>query len=315
VFFFVATLLLECLDRRKDKTMQPVLFLFTSTLTVLGLGLTLLSEPLRIDSHIAYNELMMTCNTGARTEPLSTYYSVLLNKRLQPDCINKTSVEQCSGFQDRPPYTNFLKQMELEYACSGFCYQAASQKLSKTKPTSLAAALKKVTKDAGSDDYVGLLQSSRLTVVQQDLDGEAFSVVQITKNTFQQRASSSNLAGLESHQKYENTQGLFVLAANHNKTKSTAVWSAPPVGLGDTVNNMAATGWMRSYPPTLFTDANYKTTCEGAAARELRFSAGDAANIMHYEGVGLLLFSVVGGFIHLCALCGTKEVQQVEDTN
>ena len=52
-----------------------------------------------------------------------THAQVLQNIRAQPACAGKYSVEECEGYEDAKPYTEFLKVMENEFHCSGFCYQ------------------------------------------------------------------------------------------------------------------------------------------------------------------------------------------------
>jgi len=296
-------------------TTTSYLYLFSTVVTILGLGLLLLAQPLHTEVRLAFKELMTDCNVGPRTQNLTAYYHVLLNTRLQPGCLNKTSVEQCSGFKDQHPYTALLKQMEVEYLCSGFCYQAASQNSSATKTAPGAAALGQI-EDTVSD-FVGLLQHNGLTVMQNNLAGDSISIVQISRDTFKHRGAGHGQSGPASHQKPIDMKGLFLLAGSRNMSKSpaisdntsepVAIWETSPKGLGNTINNMASTGWMDSYPPTLFTNANYKSTCEGAAARELQFSAGDAANLMYLEGAALLLFSVMVGFVRSCTLCKTRE--------
>jgi len=309
-FYILSMVIMVGCGAAEKKTLPSYVYLFTTTITILGLGLLLLAQPLRVDTLTAYNELMMDCNTGPRTEQLTAYYNVLLNLRRQPDCLKKTSVEQCSGFQEQSKTKqielNYLKQMELQYLCSGFCYQGTPQKPG-TKPSSVAAALAALRGDT-THDYVGLLQFDKLTLFQPTLAGEDFSIVQISRDVLQHRPTGNNHAGLGPHHKHTDMKGLFLLAASgHNVSKSAAAWDKVPKGIGDTADNMAATGWMSSYPPTLFTNANYKTTCEGAAARELRFSAGETANLLYLEGAALLIFSIIAGLFQLCGLCKREE--------
>ena len=40
--------------------------------------------------------------------------------RSQPECATATSVEECDGYEQAPPYTTFLKTLESEFRCSGF---------------------------------------------------------------------------------------------------------------------------------------------------------------------------------------------------
>ena len=47
------------------------------------------------------------------------------NIRSQPECATATSVEECDGYEQAPPYTTFLKTLESEFRCSGFCWKPA----------------------------------------------------------------------------------------------------------------------------------------------------------------------------------------------
>merc|ERR1719399_1962888 len=51
------------------------------------------------------------------------YWTVLNNIRSQPECATKASVEECAGFEVAAPYTTFLKTMETNFRCSGFCWK------------------------------------------------------------------------------------------------------------------------------------------------------------------------------------------------
>jgi len=302
LFYLFAMLLMERCGRQQAKTVPSYMYLFSTTITMLGLGMLLLARPLHMDVSTAYDELMQKCNTGLHTKQLAVYYNALLNMRLQPNCLNKVSVEQCSGFQDHYPYTAFLKQMEFEYLCSGFCYQAVAQMPNGSKPSGAVLLQHVETKEERTNDYVGLLQHDRLTVLRDD-GGEAFSILQITRDTFQHGETRNNRAGLQPSQKHVAMQGLFMLAASRNMSNSSAVRNSSSPSFGGTKQNTVAPGWWNAYPPTLFTNANYKTTCEGAAARELLFSAGETSNLMYMEGTGLLIFSLIVAILKLCSMC------------
>jgi len=53
------------------------------------------------------------------------------------------------------------------------------------------------------------------------------------------------------------------------------------------------------YPPTLFSDANYETSCEGMAARDMKNFAGELGSQTFYQGIYLLIISIVTGFVKL----------------
>lgn len=278
LFFIMAMLSMEgCGGRKRAKTDHSFMYLFTSVITTLGLGLVLFSEPLVANSRTVYNELMMDCGHGAHTEPLSAYYNVLLNIRKQPDCINKASIENCSGFHRRDPYTGFLKELELGAMCSGFCYKASGNAMNTTPPVA--------------------------AVLQTAFDAE--SAKKNLAEALQERTAKRNGRTARQKKHADSTEGVFLLSADQtlSRTAPVPVWDKLPRGVGNTVNNMMATGWMNAYPPTLFTNANFKTTCEGAAARQIRFSAIETGNLMYMQGAALLIVSVLLGFLKIATIC------------
>lgn len=64
------------------------------------------------------------------------------------------------------------------------------------------------------------------------------------------------------------------------------------VGLA-AMNVVRSTG--SSYPPTLFSDANFKASCDGAAARNIMDTAFASGSQMWYTGVMLIAFSLCTG--------------------
>merc|ERR1719199_2092188 len=92
-------------------------------ITLLGLILMLLSLPLSQYSMGTAENLMHRCEISEQTHRIYEYSQVLHNIRAQPHCSSMKSVEECAGYQAAPPYTDFLKIMEEELRCSGFCYR------------------------------------------------------------------------------------------------------------------------------------------------------------------------------------------------
>lgn len=60
------------------------------------------------------------------------------------------------------------------------------------------------------------------------------------------------------------------------------------------------------YPPTLFSQANFQASCDGMAARNMRNFAGDVADQTFYEGVMLVIVSIIIGFLKLLGFCGHR---------
>lgn len=64
------------------------------------------------------------------------------------------------------------------------------------------------------------------------------------------------------------------------------------------------------YPPTLFGLANFQASCDGMAARSMRNFAGDVAVQTFYEGIMLVLVSIVIGFLKLIGFCGHRREER-----
>mmetsp|Transcript_29871 Transcript_29871/g.95229 ORF Transcript_29871/g.95229 Transcript_29871/m.95229 type:complete len:367 (-) Transcript_29871:41-1141(-) len=117
IFVFFST------ARPQVQTEQTIMMIANIFITLLGLVLMLLSLPLSRQSVDTYNNLMHRCDYSEQTHRMYEYSQVLHNIRRLPECASKYSVEECQGYEDAPPYTNFLKSMESDFRCSGFCYR------------------------------------------------------------------------------------------------------------------------------------------------------------------------------------------------
>merc|ERR1719258_666798 len=67
---------------------------------------------------------------------------------------------------------------------------------------------------------------------------------------------------------------------------------------------------VHTYPPTLFSDANYKASCEGMAARDMRNFAGDIGFQTFYQGIYLVLIAIATGFLKLIGFCVRRDTDR-----
>jgi len=118
IFVFFST------ARPQVQTEQTIMMIANIFITLLGLVLMLLSLPLSRQSVDTYNNLMHRCDYSEQTHRMYEYSQVLHNIRRMPNCVNKFSVEECPGYEDAPPYTSMLKNMESSFHCAGFCYRS-----------------------------------------------------------------------------------------------------------------------------------------------------------------------------------------------
>jgi len=105
-------------------TEQNVMNLATTFITLFGLGLMIFSLFLTQQADVTSSNLLYNCELSPETHRLYEYSQVLQNIRALPECALKFSVEECAGYKDSPPYTDFLKNMETNFDCAGFCYRA-----------------------------------------------------------------------------------------------------------------------------------------------------------------------------------------------
>jgi len=104
-------------------TENTIMMIANIFITLFGLFLMIASIPISHQTDLTYTNLMNRCGYSDQTHRLYEYSEVLHNIRADPKCANKFSVEECEGYEEAAPYTNFLKGMENNFRCAGFCYK------------------------------------------------------------------------------------------------------------------------------------------------------------------------------------------------
>jgi len=107
-------------------TEQTVMMVANIFITLFGLFLMMASLPLTHQAELTHTNLLHRCDHSEQTQRLREYSQVLQNIRATPACATKYSVEECAGFEQAAPYTTFLKGMENNFHCAGFCYAPAT---------------------------------------------------------------------------------------------------------------------------------------------------------------------------------------------
>jgi hypothetical protein len=245
-------------SRPSVRTEQTIMMIANIFITLLGLVLMLISLPLSRQSIETYNNLMHRCDYSEQTHRMYEYSQVLHNIRARPDCKGKFSVEECQGYESAPPYTSFLKAMESDFRCSGFCY--------KTNP--LAGAPAGANAPAGSKAPAPSPPPAKKALMQH---------------------SNPATRRLNHH---------------HHEDKIT------PLEVALNQQGISATSLEVQYPPTLFSDANYKASCEGMAARDMRNFAGDIGFQTFYQGIYLVLIAIATGFLKLIGFCVRRDADR-----
>jgi len=105
------------------KKSYHILLLMSVVTAALGLGLVVLAAPLTAHTQNVVRDITYNCDSSINTRALQESYMVLHKLRSNPDCAALPTVEDCAGFQS-DTYTSFLKTMETDFKCSGFCYNA-----------------------------------------------------------------------------------------------------------------------------------------------------------------------------------------------
>jgi hypothetical protein len=220
---------------------QNVMMLANVFIILFGLILMIVSLPLEWQAATNFENLMHNCDTSAATHRLYEYSQVLQNIRAQPECQKKYSVEECEGYRESLPYTEYLKMTEFQFRCAGFCYNPAAQQAA-------------------------------------------------------QQATASSLLAVGSRAKKQRVDSVtpLSLAAESTMTKEYVLQSS-------------GTEAASSYPPTLFSDANFKASCEGMAARDMQNFAGDIGRQTFFQGIYLILIAVCTGFLKLMGFCVRKD--------
>jgi hypothetical protein len=251
--------------KQQVQTEQTIMMIANIFITLLGLVLMLISLPLSRQSMATYNNLMYRCDYSEQTHRLYEYSQVLHNIRRTPACAEKYTVEECPGYEEAPPYTTFLKEMESTFRCSGFCYQASGK-----------AALIESKMEPQADRYLANKghRQDHITPLTLGPAPPAGQVVTLAAASGGALANQGHLVG----QVQPSTVGRV--------TEATL-----------------------TYPPTLFSDANYQASCEGMAARDMKNFSGDVGFQTFYQGIYLVLIAIATGFLKLVGFCVRRDTE------
>lgn len=275
---------------------QTIMMIATIFITLLGLGFMLVSLPLCRQARHTYTNLMHRCDYSLETHRLYEVSQVLQNIRRTPGCIDKYSVEECRGYQEVLPYSQYLKTMENSFRCSGFCFSrpAAGAVPAEAAPDDEEKAAVHLAGEPvlGSGDAAagsaGAAAEPAGAGGSTTLLGSSGAAADATAAT----AAPREPGGVERHHEdHVIAFGLMQLGDAYNAT------GGGPAGV---------LGLVANYPPTLFSDANYQASCEGMAARSMINFAGDVGFQTFYQGIYLVLISISMGVLKLLGYCSRK---------
>lgn len=200
----------------KNYNLHGLVTLASTFCTLLGIVLVISALVLHSEEQGIINSLRYSCEGSSPTRELRTSYLRLLNVRESAACKAKFSVEDCAGYAAAAPpkYSNYLKDLEEHYHCSGFCYATTAAN---------ASFLEVGGQRAASSSSEGSLPSAFLSKEDSEIKKEA--------------AQSTRTASL---------------------------------------------------PPALFSPGALKSTCDGAAARNLSYHTTSISGVWWYMALVLI---------------------------
>jgi len=276
VLYIITILTFFTYARLEVQNEQTIMMIANVFITLLGLVLMLVSLPLSRSSVETYHNLMHRCDYSEQTHRMYEYSQVLQNIRSTPECMAMYSVEECVGYADAPPYTTFLKAMETDFRCSGFCYRPPAN-------VALLAAADDVAAEPAAQAPAAEAPEAEAAEAEAP-DADAPENIPLLQQ-----------GGVRRH--------------THDKVTPLALISAIASKVGGVSNEVVADGQAQPvpvasrYPPTLFSDANYQASCEGMAARDMKNFAGDVGYQTFYQGIYLVVVAVTMGFLKLVGFC------------
>jgi len=294
----------------KVLTEQSMLYMGIVFLSALGAGFMILSLPLAWSSNNAYTELFGNCETGWKTRDLFGADRALQTLRTQPTCAAKFSVELCDGYA-ATPFTEVLKAMETSYRCSGFCYGPSSPQAFPPQAPSFIQ-VRQSQQHRFSPRPIGVLAPLKPT----RMELPARPAIAVPEETV-------NLEAVKTEQPEEvvATQSPEPAAAPEpvpvpEQPTASETDSTEPTPLSD-FNVAMAQGPAKTQverpqpaPPTLFSQENYKASCDGMSARTMKLAVGDIATQTFIEGVVLVAVSLFAGLLHLLGSCTQKHKEE-----
>uniref|UniRef100_A0A7S0F8X4 Uncharacterized protein n=1 Tax=Pyrodinium bahamense TaxID=73915 RepID=A0A7S0F8X4_9DINO len=281
-------------SRPEYKTEQTVMMIGNIVVTALGLAMLVISQPLARESLAAHNDLFFHCDYGTQTQRLFEYAMVLQLLRAKPECAQLDSIQQCPGYQESQPYTGFLRTLERRYKCAGFCSELKGMSVA-MNVTALGEPAANASQGAAS---VGDLPVSEPRFVEVVAASAVPTTAASTQGSVGLVSALHHMAARRVQQRHKDG-GLGMLSTEHIASimrEESAMQIVP-------LSTVHQPGKIGGYPPTLFSKDNYQVSCEGQAARALKYKALDVARVLYIEGLALLFTTVAVSLVKLAGLC------------
>jgi len=228
--------------------------------TILGLVLVLVSMPMSSRALSTSSRLQLQCQGDSQMRNIQKHYDELLALRTKAACAALPSVEECDGFKAVTPYTAYLKDMENGFKCSGFCHSQATPILLGNNATA-----------GGHVELVGHLEALNDTP-----EPWGSRILTALTSSFL-RSETMPASDLEQD-----------LVATEERTSKR--------GTGNKLKlRRAVDSTSSDRPPALFSSSTFQVSCDGAAARDMLYTARDTGSQNWYLGIALITLSVIMG--------------------
>lgn len=317
-FWILMVLLFFGCAREEAHTEMSMVSMACILMTALGVALLLQSNVLISESRTVINDLNDHCGSSIITQNLTAYSTVLQVLRQQPNCIDKESIEECKGYENAPPWTGMLKTMENYLKCAGFCYMNHNVTAAEIQTPAVSLV-------EGTSSSLGL------KVKQASLRLKAEETALFSKHhhehfeTSSQRSVTGAFDGdnkdvssrTHTQRKWQKDHdpGIFLLSAGETVEQETVAKVASQGGrLPADPRYWGNVPYpIYTYPPTLFSDANYHASCDGMAARDLEFTALKSGSYIYVEGLIIVCSAVALSLGKLLSTCAHGQVRKLND--
>lgn len=289
VLYMITGYLFFSYAKQESRSEQAIMMIAHTFITMLGLIFMMVALSLTHKTAATYNNLHRQCHFSEDTHKVFEFSQVLHALRSQPGCIEKYSIESCEGYQDAPPYTTYLKDLEENFRCSGFCYVPPGTALD-TSPALLSMSVS--THRRGSAYHPTLISSL------QHLSIDSTHGVSPSTNIEAKELDEEEGISVRTKRRRKEDGGM---AAEDSATKNATAVSATGNATAATQPELSVRS--DAYPPALFSNSKFQFSCDGTAARDMRDFAGDMGNQLWYQGLYLVTISIGTGFLKLFGFC------------
>lgn len=112
---------------------------------------------------------------------------------------------------------------------------------------------------------------------------------------------------------YQVTHNTHILKHMETYYRCSGFCNRPPNSARNTGSQpLPASNVIEAIPPTLFSESNFGTSCDGAVMRNLRFSVADVGWQIYGQGLGLIIVSLLVGILQLVDFCAPRRYARKE---